>query len=415
MHLFWNHAVGWLTYLERGPVLVQLLLPLVALLAGHGLGYLPRSRVPRRLRRAPWILEASLMAAGLLLLALAGQPLGLALSLFNLYALWMGLAVVKRQLKRVMTPALIHRLDTRLIRPAFLVILVLSLISWVDTLQVLASIPLGKWFGVSVYLGGLMISTLVIYLLLVGSGLLATILAWILQKGFALQDDNLRAVTLILRYAVVAAGIALLFDQIGFNGTALVAIAGGLSVGLGFGIKEVFSNFISGLWLLFEGSVRPGDVLFLDGDPCEVRSLGLRAAVLWRDRDNAELVIPNQTFFTNTTITYTGSDRLRRSEIQLGVAYRHNPTDVINLLVEIALSTEGVLPDPLPRVYVISHEDSAIRYSLRFWIANPMNNISISSAVRQAIWSGFEQQGFEIPYPQMVIHTKADLDNPNAS
>jgi small-conductance mechanosensitive channel len=305
-----------------------------------------------------------------------------------------------------MKPAVVHRLDTRLLRPAFLVIAVLSLISWVDNLQVLATIPLGKWFGVSVQLGGLMISCFLIYLLLVGSGVLAAVLAWILQKSFALQDDNRRAVTLILRYAVVALGIVLLFDQIGFNGAALLAIAGGLSVGLGFGIKEVFSNFISGLWLLFEGSVRPGDVLFLEGDPCEVRSLGLRAAVLWRDRDNAELVIPNQTFFTNTTITYTGTDRLRRSDVQIGVAYRHDPSEVIRLLIQTALSSQGVLSEPAPKAYVVSYDDSAILYSLRFWIDNPMNNLSTSSAVREAIWKHFEQHGIEIPFPQHVIHTE---------
>lgn len=146
-------------------------------------------------------------------------------------------------------------------------------------------------------------------------------------------------------------------------------------------------------------------MLFLDGDPCEVRSLGLRAAVLWRDRDNAELVIPNQTFFTNTTITYTGSDRLRRSEVQLGVAYRHDPTEVINLLVAIALATEGVLQDPPPRAYLINYDAAAMTYSLRFWISNPMNNISICSTVRRAIWTGFEKQGIELPYPQLVIHS----------
>lgn len=404
MSLLLNHAIGWFSYLERGPVLAQLLVPLVALLVGHSLNALPRGRVPRRLRQAPWLLEAGLMALGLALLTLLGQPIRLALQVTSLYLLWLGLGLIRRLLARMLKPTLVHRLDTRLLRPSYLVVSVLCLISWVDNLQVLSTIPLGRWFGVSVSLGGLLISCLVIYGLLVGSGVLASALAWILQKGFALQDDNRRAVTLILRYAVVALGITLLFDQIGFNATALVAIAGGLSVGLGFGIKEVFSNFISGLWLLFEGSVRPGDVLFLDGDPCEVRSLGLRAAVLWRDRDNAELVIPNQTFFTNTTITYTGSDRLRRSEILIGVAYRHDPDEVIQHLVASALGSPGVLPEPVPRVYVVSYDDSAIRYSLRFWIDNPMNNLSISSAVRQTIWRDFEAHGLEIPFPQHVIH-----------
>ncbi|MFM8526327.1 MAG: mechanosensitive ion channel family protein [Cyanobacteriota bacterium] len=404
MNLLWNHAIGWFSYLERAPVVVQLLVPLGALLIGHSLNYVPRNRLPRRLRRSPWLLEGGLMAAGLMVLALMHQPLRLALSLTGLYVFWLMLGFLRQQLGRVMKASVVHRLDTRLLRPAFLVVAVLTLISWVDNLQVLATIPLGKWFGVSVQLGGLLLSCLVIYLLLVGSGVLAAVLAWILQKGFALQDDNRRAVTLILRYAVVALGITLLFDQIGFNGAALVAVAGGLSVGLGFGIKEVFSNFISGLWLLFEGSVRPGDILFLEGDPCEVRSLGLRAAVLWRDRDNAELVIPNQTFFTNTTITYTGSDRLRRSEVQLGVAYRHDPDEVIPLLVSTARSVEGVLPEPTPRAYIVNYDESSIRYTLRFWIDNPMNNLSTSSAIRKAIWKNFEEHGIEIPFPQHVIH-----------
>jgi potassium efflux system protein len=192
--------------------------------------------------------------------------------------------------------------------------------------------------------------------------------------------------------------------RIGLNTSAIAAIAGGLSVGIGFGIKEVFSNFISGLWLLFEGSVRPGSVLFIDGDPCEVRSLGLRAAVLWRDRDNAELVIPNQTFFTATTTTYTGSDRLRRSEMQIGVAYRHDPVKVIALLEEVARATAGVLGEPGPRAFLLGYGDSAINYSLRYWIDNPLGNVSIKSAVSQAVWHAFAAQGIEIPFPQRVVH-----------
>ena len=142
------------------------------------------------------------------------------------------------------------------------------------------------------------------YLLLVGTGPPAAGLAWLLQKLLGYSEGSRKAVELIIRYVVVGIGITALGFHIGLNGTALVAIAGGLSVGLGFGIKEVFSNFISGIWLLFEGSVRPGEVLMIDNDPCEVRKLGLRATVLWRDRDNAELLIPNQMFFTDQATSY---------------------------------------------------------------------------------------------------------------
>ncbi|MEY4771662.1 MAG: hypothetical protein RLZZ346_917, partial [Cyanobacteriota bacterium] len=182
-------------------------------------------------------------------------------------------------------------------------------------------------------------------------------------------------------------------------------IAGGLSVGLGFGIKEVFSNFVSGLWLLFEGSVRPGEVLMIDGDPCEVRKLGLRATLLWRDRDNAELLIPNQVFFTEAATTYTASDRMRRSQVSVGAAYHHDPAEVIALLEATALSVPRVLKHPAPKGLLLSYGDSAINYALRFWIANPMDNVGICSEVNQAIWSAFKQHNIEIPFPQQVEYS----------
>jgi len=210
---------------------------------------------------------------------------------------------------------------------------------------------------------------------------------------------------LILRYTVVGIGLVIVAVQLGLNTNALIAVAGGLSVGLGFGIKEVFSNFVSGLWLLFEGSVRPGEVLLLDGDPCEVRRLGLRATLLWRDRDNAELLVPNQTFFTEATTTFTASDRMRRSQVSVGAAYHHNPSDVIALLENTALSVSRVLPHPAPKALLVNYGDSAINYALRFWIANPLDNSSISSEVSQAIWHAFKQQDIEIPFPQQVEYS----------
>ncbi|MFM9088882.1 MAG: mechanosensitive ion channel family protein [Cyanobium sp.] len=193
-----------------------------------------------------------------------------------------------------------------------------------------------------------------------------------------------------------------LLDRLGVNRTALVAVAGGLSVGVGFGIKEVVSNFISGLWLLVEGSVRPGDVLIVDGEACQVRRLGPRAATLWRDRDNAELLIPNQTFFTSATTTYTHTDSLRRCQVSVGAAYHHPPAEVIALLEHTAASVEGLLADPPPRAFLLHYSDSAIQYGVRFWIASALDNISRSSAVQQAIWQAFRERAIEIPYPHQV-------------
>ena len=212
-----------------------------------------------------------------------------------------------------------------------------------------------------------------------------------------MELGNRKAFELILRYLLIGIGGLWLADRIGFNSTAIAAVAGGLSVGLGFGVKEVFSNFVSGLWLLFEGAVRPGDVLVHQGDVCRVGHLGLRAATLLRTMDNAELVVPNQNFFTATTITYTGTNHLRCGSVVVRAAYGHDPEQVIPLLVEIAKANPMVLADPTPAASVANFGDYAIEYGLSFWMADPLKNGRISSELRRAIWRRFHEEGIEIP------------------
>jgi len=398
-----HEIFGWLGYLQRGAVVAQLLLVALPVTAAVVLGR--NRRTPQALRR--WLRPAAVAVIALVsgLLAGSGHPWRFSLTLGMLYLGWQGLNLLHLVLRPLVRGELLHLLESRLLRPGFLVLAALGVIRQLDSVQDLAIIPVGQWFGIPLDLGKLARSVLIIYLVAVGSAVPAQGLAWFLQRALALSDGSRRALGLMLRYLTVAIGLLWVANHLGFNATAIVAIAGGLSVGLGFGIKEVFSNFISGLWLLLEGSVRPGEVLFVDGDPCEVRSLGLRAAVLWRDRDNAELVIPNQTFFTTTTTTYTGSDRLRRSQVLVGAAYRHDPAEVVALLGHTAREVEGVLASPPPRGLVLSYGDSSIQYALRFWIANPMDNVSICSAVNTAVWQAFRQQGIEIPFPQRVQYS----------
>ncbi|WP_323248882.1 mechanosensitive ion channel family protein [Synechococcus sp. CCY9202] len=394
---------GWFGYLERPSVLGQVLLVLLPLVGLH----LLRRRLRRRSPLVPLLLPLTLalIGLGIGLLAWAGQPYGLALLLLQLRAAWFGLDLLQLLLTKVLPSGLLHQLQSRLIRPAFLVLAGIALIDQLDTLDDLALISVGTWFGVPLDLSRLFLALVILYLVVVGSGPLAAALALLVKKVLEIDEGSRRAVQLLFRYLVVAIGVIWVCSHLGLNATAILAIAGGLSVGLGFGIKEVFSNFVSGLWLLFEGSVRPGEVLFIDGDPCEVRSLGLRAAVLWRDRDNAELVIPNQTFFTSTTTTYTGSDRMRRSQVSVGAAYRHDPEQVVALLEATARAQARVLPSPPPKALVLAYGESSIDYALRFWIANPMDNVSICSEVNMAVWKAFDAAGIEIPFPQRVVKT----------
>jgi len=336
------------------------------------------------------------------LIELAGGKTGLVNYAGLCWLGWNLLNLLKRLLLLLLPASSIHELESRLLRPLFLVLVSLNLISKFDNPADLGVIKLGSLFGETLTVNNLVIAILVTYLLLVGTKLPAAGMAWILQKLISCSDSSRKALELIIRYVVVGIGITAVGFHIGLNSTALVAIAGGLSVGLGFGIKEVFSNFISGIWLLFEGSVRPGEILMVDGDPCEVRKLGLRATLLWRDRDNAELLIPNQMFFTAQATTFTATDRMRRSEIRVGAAYRHDPQVVLKLLEQTALSVSRVLKNPAPRALQLHYGDSAIEYSLRYWISDPMSNIGIVSEVNQAIWAAFKQEGIEIPFPQQV-------------
>ena len=396
-------VLGWLGYLERPTVLLQLGVAIglmVLRLFAARRNWLPRLRTQRYTPLALVVLAASC-----LLLALLGLPYGLSGQLGVLWLGWYGLNQLQPLLQRCLGAKTAQQLDSRLLRPGYLLLAALLLIITVDSISDLAVAPLGSVLGVPIDAGRLFNAALITYLVLVGSGPPAAGVAWLVQRALATSDGSRKALELMLRYAVVGLGLVAVGVHLGLNTTALIAVAGGLSVGLGFGIKEVFSNFISGLWLLFEGSVRPGEVLMVDGDPCEVRKLGLRATLLWRDRDNAELLIPNQTFFTEAATTYTASDRMRRSQVSIGAAYHHNPAEVIALLEATALEVARVLPQPAPKALLLNYGDSAINYCLRFWIANPMDNVGICSEVNQAIWRAFRDSSIEIPFPQHVEYS----------
>ena len=396
-------AIGWLGYLERPAVVIQLLLVISLILITR----LARTRrlIPRLPTSAYTPLGLLALAVAAWLLSLIGIANGLSLLIGRLWLGWYGLHLLHPLLLLCLPPERVHQLESRLLRPIFLVVAALALIRDVDSVRDLAVAPLGEVFGVAISAGDLFEALVVIYLVLVGCGPPAAGLAWLVQRAVGLSEGSRKAMELMLRYIVVAVGLVAVAVQLGLNTTALVAVAGGLSVGLGFGIKEVFSNFVSGIWLLFEGSVRPGEVLMLDCDPCEVRRLGLRATLLWRDRDNAELLIPNQTFFTEAATTYTASDRMRRSQVSVGAAYHHDPAEVIALLEATALQVARVLPQPPPKALLLSYGDFAINYALRFWISNPMDNIGICSEVNQAIWRAFKAQNIEIPFPQQVEYS----------
>lgn len=326
------------------------------------------------------------------------------------YALCMLTRVGLIVLQLYLPAKVVEREDLQLVRPLLVVIGVLLLYSQFDNLDALFAvevIAIGR-DGLSV--GALALLVLGTYFVIAGSALPALALAALMRRVFKFSLPAYRASALLIRYLLVAIGLLLILVNVGVNTALIAAVGGGLSVGLGFGLKEVFSNFISGLWLLMEGAVRPGDVLLIESvnngeDPCEVLELGMRATTLWRDRDNVELVVPNSTFFTQSMVTYSGvRDRHRRGQVLIGVAYRHPPKIVIALLEATARAVPRVLASPAPKGLLLRYDDSAITYGIRYWIENPMDGIGVASEVGIAVWEAFVREGIEIPYPQRVLH-----------
>jgi small-conductance mechanosensitive channel len=286
---------------------------------------------------------------------------------------------------------------SRLIRPLYLIYVALRLLDALGSLQDMASASLGVWFGSEISLGELSNVLLVLYLLVVALELPALWVSRLMQRSLSLSEGSRRALEQILRYVLFALGIIWALARLGVNQTGVLAVAGGLSVGLGFGIKELFSNVVSGLWLLIEGSVRPGEVLVHAGEVCEVRRLGPRATTLWRSSDNAELMVPNQDFFTTATTTYTRSDRMRRCILPVGVARGWPPTQILELLSAIARSHPEVLHEPGPVARLQGFGNERFDYSLSYSIADPMQAGRVASELRLAICQRFEDLGLDPP------------------
>ncbi|MFI0404179.1 MAG: mechanosensitive ion channel family protein, partial [Cyanobium sp.] len=360
-------VVGWLGLITRAAVIWQLLAAVGLVLAYRAW----RLRHPAPATSwspvfAKLVLAALLWLISSVLFPALGLPGGLVGLFGQLVLIWTGLSALRLGLRRLLPAEEVESYWLKAVVPLFVVVALAGLVHRLDGLTILSEVPVLKLFNEPISFGNLLLLMGLPYFLVVLSDLPVALIGGAAGRLAGLGEGNRKAFELILRYLLIGLGVVWLADQIGLNGTAIAAVAGGLSVGLGFGIKEVFSNFVSGLWLLFEGSLQPGEVVLYDGDVCKVRKLGLRAATLKRKSDNAELVVPNQTFFTATTTTYTGSEDLRCGFLIVRADYRHDPDQVMALLVDIARANPLVLADPAPSSSIANLGEYAIEYGLDF-------------------------------------------------
>ena len=320
---------------------------------------------------------------------------------FWLYRLFVG------SLFSVLPINFVKRAHILFLGPLFCIFVVCSLLDWFFDLRELARVNVLNLFGEPILLKAVFISILGLYFWNVGVLLFESLLLTIFQhKGF--QDSRIRqVVSLILRYFLIGLGIVLICGYVGVSPTAVAAISGGLSVGLGFGLKEVISNFVSGIWLLFEGALKPGDIIKINDNISKVIRLGVRATTVQVVKDNSEEIIPNQIFFTQNVSTLTGSNNLVFLSLVVGAHYDCSPPKVIEVLLSVAHKHPQVLETPPPSAFALNFGDSSIDYELKFCIADPLIFKVVTSELICEVWQAFADHDIEMPYPQRDLHIRS--------
>jgi small-conductance mechanosensitive channel len=212
------------------------------------------------------------------------------------------------------------------------------------------------------------------------------------------------SVLTIVSYLGWALGLVLALGLLGVNTTSLAVIFGALSIGIGFGLQNIFNNFISGLILLFERPIQVGDYVEIGGLWAEVRKINVRSTVV-QTFDNASVIIPNSEFISQQVTNWSFKDKRMRRNLEVGVAYGSDVALVEKTLLEIALETPGVLNYPRPDVIFVDHADSALIFRLRIWV-DVDDYWSVASQIRFDIDRRFRKREIEIAFPQRDLHIR---------
>lgn len=263
-----------------------------------------------------------------------------------------------------------------------------------------ATIFLGE---ISVTVRNLLVALAILYVF--------SVTAWLVEQamdntlpGLLNADPGvIESVGILARYSLLGIGILLTLMMLGLDFTSLAIVAGGLSVGIGIGLQEYVANFVSGLVILFEQPIRPGDVVEIGGQISQVEKISLRATTV-RTRANEEFIIPNSNFTTQQVKNLTKSERRVRVRIPFGVSYKADPEKIRQLTTEASLQHPLVLADPPPLLFFLGYGESSIDFELLVSIEHPELTIRTKSDLYYILWEVFAKHNIEIPYPQRDLN-----------
>jgi small-conductance mechanosensitive channel len=215
----------------------------------------------------------------------------------------------------------------------------------------------------------------------------------------------------IVRIALIFVAGLLVLQAFNINLTALTVLSGAVGVGLGFGLQKVVSNFISGIIILLDESIKPGDTITLGETFGWIRELRARFVSVIT-RDGREFLIPNEDFITTQVINWSFSDRYVRLDVNFGVSYDSNPHEVSKLAIDAAASVERVATTyRAPVCWMTEFGESSLNFKLRFWIEDPQKGLTnIRGKVLLALWDTFKENDIRIPFPHREVIFNTPLE-----
>ena len=221
--------------------------------------------------------------------------------------------------------------------------------------------------------------------------------------------------TKLFKIFVITIAIIAAMNSVGIDLTGLAVFSGAIGVGIGFGMQKIFANLISGLLILADKSIKPGDVIEVAGTYGWVNTLGARYASVVT-RDGVEHLIPNEELINQRVSNWTFSDTEIRLKLAVGVSYDTDLPHAIETCIKAGTAEGRIITSPEPTCLVKGFGDSSIDLELRVWIRDPQNGVSnIKSAIYVRIWQLFKEEGIEIPFPQRVLHIESDTKGVGAA
>lgn len=228
-----------------------------------------------------------------------------------------------------------------------------------------------------------------------------------IRRAFKLRGVTDAGTTLMVQrlahYSIMAIAVMSAFQTIGIDLDALLAAGAVFAVGFGLAMQSIAQNFVSGVILLVERSIRPGDVLEVDGQMVQVEELTVRNTIV-RTLDDDQLIVPNATLAQGTVRNFTKRDRTFRLRVPVGVAYASDVPTVFAVLEEAGRGMPWRKGDMEPEVLFMDFGDSALLFELSVWTEDPWQALRQRSTMRTAIWRGLKEAGITIAFPQLDVH-----------